>query len=277
MKRFIVALLLLAGSATLQAQSISVADASFENLTSSVNSTFIQTGGSPPALSGQFANPGWSWNRSGFDINVQVGIINFGLSTYPGASQAASGLATHGGNVGRLQYTPVTGGLLGVLQVQVFGAISLSQTTTALVQPNTQYTVSFDIDRSTTAALLNTFTVTLTDNGTPFASCTFADLLVLLDRGSGLDTMTKNFTTGNSVNGGNLGLVLSSNFPAGVGTDVFSLLPNSAITMDQVTLFAQSVPEPSTIAVIGLVVVGISGGLWYRRRRQLAALQTELN
>ncbi len=176
----------------------------------------------------------WQYQRSSLLLPATSVDVTFG----------SWGAATDGSNAAQLTF------LTGVL-----GTVSIFQDLGTTFLANSIYTLSFDADQYSAVALLSGASAALYAGATPVASLSGSSLLGILDGTGAMHSFTLQYTTGESVPAGNIGV----GFSAG---GVAELL-GSGIVIDNVRLDVTPVPEPGGVLLLGL---GVSQLLLTRRR-----------
>lgn len=239
-----VVLLALTSFSTVHAQSIPIQNPSFELPILSDGST---VGVNAPLLigsnSGTFNN--WTLTASSLlavplVVPARAEIIN---PTGPGPVNIS------GSNIGLLR----SNGLAGVGTTgTAFQDLGVSYTA------NSRYSLSADVGLENIASALSDFGLNLMNGSNTTATLNKSSLISLLVDSDSLVHVTLTFDTNSSPPSGNVGVEFFETSLAGVA---------GAFMFDNVSLNVTAIPEPATIALIGLSMLGGAGTYWRHRRQ----------
>jgi hypothetical protein len=189
---------LFAGLAMAHAADINVPDGNFQNVNAMVTPPLIGTAnGSIGAWSVQYAN------LAGLD--GQIASSNAATANWPAPP--------YGSGSYELEIA---------LPASVDDSATLSQALTNLLQPNSVYTLSVEINQEATANLLSGSTLSLVAVGsTNLASIGGTALANLFTNLSGFQTVTLTYKTGNTVPTNAIGISFEADGLANLGGDIF--------------------------------------------------------
>ena len=156
-----------------------------------------------------------------------------------------------GSNIGLLRST----GLVGIASDG-----SASQDLGVAYTPNTRYTLTVFAGVENIALVVSDYGFRLLDSGSPVpgAERNKASLLTILNDSNNLHQVSLIFETGSSPPTGTIGVEFFESSLAGIG---------GAFMFDNVSLTAIAVPEPATIALGSVSVIGGIAAYFYRRHR----------
>lgn len=222
-----------------EAAALHIEDHSFEQATGSLSNGVLGLGAEYSKTIG-----GWHYQRGSL-----LGLLPPNTGSYNSSN------ASDGNNVARIS------SLVGVA-----GAATVSQQLTGQgYAANTRYTLEVDVYTFGVAEIFDAAFISLTSNGSSVAHSGEGALVSLLDLGSGWNTWSLVFETGDSTPTGDIGIRLGT----------FSLVDLvSTIAFDNVRLDATALSnggDPSVVpspAAAPLVLMGL-GALGFRRRRNL--------
>ncbi len=220
------AVVFVVSATSVKADPVPISNASFESPSGSApNGLFDPANGSIGA---------WEYTRTGA-LPATLTDVTFG----------SWGNATDGSNAATLTF------LAGVA-----AEVSIYQNLGTSFLSNSLYTLSFDAGQASVLSLLSGASASIYANSAPVATLSGSSLVSLLDLNGNLTGFTLNFTTGETVPSGDIGI----GFSAGGVAEVIG----SGLVIDNVRLNVSPVPEPGTAMLIGLT------GMWLltnRRRR----------
>jgi hypothetical protein len=165
-----------------------------------------------------------------------------------------------GNQLARLRANGIIG---GITSGSVYQDVGVSFTN------NTQYTLQANMGVENLAEVLTSFGMRIKAGSTTVAECDHNTLLSLFTNSNQLYPFAINFTVYNeSPPTGNLGVEFFQTSGVGVA---------GAFLVDNVSLTVAAVPEPTTIGLLGLSVIGMGYGYYRYRRQQQNILEETLS